>query len=103
MFTMPEDETERQDEEIKRSWSLACSAAFIWPIPEKGLTRRIHRAKAPSFIVWGKQDGLVPPVYADDFKSLLTDAEVFMVDKAAHLPQLERQDVVSPAVIKFLS
>ena len=39
----------------------------------------------------------------DDFKSLLTDAEVFMVDKAAHLPQLERQDVVSPAVIKFLS
>ena len=103
MFSMPEDEIERQDEEIKRSWSLACSAAFIWPIPEKGLTRRIHRAKAPSFIVWGKQDGLVPPVYADDFKSLLVDSEVFIVDKAAHVPQLERQDVVSPAVIKFLS
>jgi pimeloyl-ACP methyl ester carboxylesterase len=103
IFKMPEDKIERQDEEIRRSWSLACSAAFIWPIPEKGLTRRIHRVKAPGFIVWGKQDGLVPPIYANDFKNLLPNSEVLIVDKAAHVPQLERQDLVSPAVIKFLN
>ena len=40
---------------------------------------------------------------ADDFKNLLPDSEVFIVDKAAHVPQLERQDLVSPAVIKFQS
>jgi len=103
LLRMPEDEIEKQDEEIRRSWALACSAAFIWPIPDKGLTRRIHRVKAPGLIIWGKQDGLVPPIYADDFKTLLPNSEILTVDKAAHVPQLERQDVVSPAVIKFLS
>ena len=100
---LPEEEIARQDEQIRRSWALACSGAFVWPLPDKGLSRRIHRVRAPTMIVWGEKDGLVPPIYADDFAALIPGSEVLRVERAAHVPHLERRDAVSPAVARFLS
>ena len=82
---------------------MASILHFIWPIPDKGLSRRIHRVQAPTLLVWGKQDGLVPPVYADEFASRLRSAEIALVDQAGHLPQLEQPDEVRDLVLKFLS
>jgi pimeloyl-ACP methyl ester carboxylesterase len=76
---------------------------FIWPIPDKGLDRRIHRVQAPTLLVWGRQDGLVPPVYADEFKARLRNAEIALVDGAAHLPQLEQPEAVRERVLAFLT
>ncbi len=103
MMALPDEEIAKQDETIRRSWALACSGAFIWPIPDKGLSRRIHRITAPTMIVWGKGDGLVPPVYASDFARAIPGSTTLMLDRAAHVPQLERRDAVTPAVIDFLS
>lgn len=100
---LPEEEIAKQDEQIRRSWALACSGAFVWPIPDKGLSRRIHRIAAPTMIVWGESDGLVPAVYAGDFADLIPGSTVLRVERAAHVPQLERRDAVSPAVADFLS
>jgi pimeloyl-ACP methyl ester carboxylesterase len=82
---------------------MASILHFIWPIPDKGLSRRIHRVQAPTLLLWGKQDGLVPPVYADEFASRLRTAEVAMIDDAGHLPQLEQPDAVRARVLAFLS
>jgi len=82
---------------------LASILHFIWPIPDKGLSRRIHRVQAPTLLVWGQQDGLVPPVYADEFASRLRSAEISLVDDAGHLPQLEQGDVVRERVLAFLT
>jgi len=76
---------------------------FIWPIPDKGLDRRLHRVQAPTLLVWGKQDGLVPPVYADEFASKLRQSEIALIDGAGHLPQLEQPDAVHKHVLAFLS
>jgi pimeloyl-ACP methyl ester carboxylesterase len=76
---------------------------FIWPIPDKGLDRRIHRVQAPTLLVWGRQDGLVPPVYADEFKSRMRNTEIAMFDGAAHLPQLEQFEAVRDRVLAFLA
>ena len=99
LTAVPEDPEEKQDMEIKGTWALACTGEFIWPIPDKGLSRRIHRVTAPTLIVWGKQDGLVPPVYAEEFASRLKDARVEMIDKAGHVAQLEQ---VTRLVTDFL-
>jgi pimeloyl-ACP methyl ester carboxylesterase len=82
---------------------MASILHFIWPIPDKGLSRRIHRIQAPALVVWGRQDGLVPPVYADEFASRLKSAEVVLVDDAGHLPHLEQPAVVNERVLAFLS
>lgn len=102
MMAVPEDSEARLDLTIKQTWALACTGEFVWPVPDKGLSRRIHRVTAPALVIWGKQDGLVPPVYAEEFASRLKGASVELIDKAGHVPQLEQREQVSRLVIDFL-
>jgi pimeloyl-ACP methyl ester carboxylesterase len=102
MLTLPEDEKAQQDAQIRVTWSLACTGKFIWPIPDKGLKKRIHRIKSPTLIVWGKHDKLVPPVYAQEFADRIAGSRVEMFDQAAHVPQLEQLSKVSVAVRDFI-
>lgn len=81
---------------------LASTAHFIHPIPERGLSRRIHRIQAPTLVIWGRQDGLVPARYALEFGRLLTDAQVEIIDGAAHYPYLEQREITSKATLGFL-
>jgi pimeloyl-ACP methyl ester carboxylesterase len=91
------------DIQVQMMWSLACTGKFVWPIPDKGLKKRLHRITAPTLIVHGKQDGIVPAVYADEFKSRIPNARVEMIDGAGHLPQMEQQAKVVEIVRGFLS
>ena len=91
------------DMQVQMMWSLACTGKFVWPIPDKGLKKRLHRIAAPTLIVHGKQDGIVPPVYADEFASRIPNARVELIDGAAHLPQIEQQAKVIELVRGFLA
>lgn len=102
MLNLPEEEKARQDAQIRVTWSLACTGKFIWPIPDKGLKKRIHRIASPTLIVWGKHDRLVPPVYAQEFADRIAGSRVEMFDQAAHVPQLEQLGKVSTAVRDFI-
>jgi pimeloyl-ACP methyl ester carboxylesterase len=102
MLALPADPDAQMDAEIRLTWALACTGKFIWPIPDKGLKKRLHRIQAPTLIVWGKHDGLVPPVYAQEFANRIANARVEMVEQAAHAPQLEQLEAVSALVRDFL-
>ena len=93
-FAQPTEPEARAD----RIWALACTAKFIWPIPDKGLRRRIHRVTAPTLIVWGAQDGIAPATYASEFKHHLAQAQVAVIDAAGHLPHLEQTTPVINAL-----
>ena len=58
---------------LHTTWSLACTGKFVWPIPDKGLKKRLHRITAPTLVLWGEQDGLVPPIYASDFEQAIPE------------------------------
>jgi len=88
---------------IQMMWSLACTGKFVWPIPDRGLKKRLHRVKAPTLIVWGQQDRIAPPVYAQEFAGKIPGARVELVDGAGHLPHLEQMGVVAPLVTQFLA
>jgi pimeloyl-ACP methyl ester carboxylesterase len=103
LFPTPENEQAMQDAMIRNAWSQACTGKFIWPLPDKGLKRRLYRVKSPTLIVWGEQDRLAPPVYAEDFASRIANSRVEKFSGAAHIPQLEQLDAVSSAVTKFLA
>jgi pimeloyl-ACP methyl ester carboxylesterase len=100
---MPEDPSAQIDAQIQFMWSLACTGKFVWPIPDKGLKKRLHRITAPTLVVWGRQDGLVPPVYAQEFAERIPGARVELVDRAAHMPQLEQTERVAGLVHSFLA
>jgi len=91
------------DVQIQIMWSLACTGKFVWPIPDKGLKKRLHRISAPTLIVWGKHDGIVPPVYAEEFASRIAGSRVEMLEDAGHVPHLEQMGRVLEVVEEFLS
>ena len=82
---------------------LIRQAAFIWPIPDKGLKKRIHRVSAPTLIVWGADDRLVPSVYADEFSKRLARARIHIITGAGHAPHLEHPAEVAGLVRDFLT
>jgi pimeloyl-ACP methyl ester carboxylesterase len=83
-------------------WSQACTGKFVWPIPDKGLKKRIHRIAAPSLIVWGKADGIVAPAYAQEFRQRIAKARIEIIDQAGHLPHLEQTESVARLIRSFL-
>jgi pimeloyl-ACP methyl ester carboxylesterase len=93
---------EDPDSIIRITWALGCTGKFIWPIPDKGLRKRAHRIAAPTLLIWGKQDGLTKPIYAEEFKALIPNAKIEMVDKAAHMTPLEQPAVVAKLLRDFL-
>jgi pimeloyl-ACP methyl ester carboxylesterase len=86
---------------LRIMWTMGATGKFIWPIPDKGLKKRIHRIKAPTLLVWGKDDRFVPPVYADEFSRHLTGARLQVVADAGHAPHLEQPEAVARLVREF--
>jgi pimeloyl-ACP methyl ester carboxylesterase len=81
---------------------MGTTGKFIWPIPDKGLKKRIHRVKAPALLVWGRQDRLVPAVYAEEFHAPALGARLETLEGAGHAPHLEETDTVARIVRDFL-
>jgi alkanesulfonate monooxygenase SsuD/methylene tetrahydromethanopterin reductase-like flavin-dependent oxidoreductase (luciferase family)/pimeloyl-ACP methyl ester carboxylesterase len=102
MFASPEDAEAAALAQVRLTWAMGATGKFIWPLPDKGLARRIHRVTAPALVVWGKEDRLVPPVYADEFARRLPHAQVRLVEQAGHAPHLERPETVVQWVREFL-
>jgi len=101
-FAVPADAAERVDSQAQAIWSQACTGKFVWPIADRGLSKRIHRIAAPTLIVWGEADRIVAPAYAQEFAGKIAGARVAMIPSAGHLPQLEQPDAVVKALSAFL-
>jgi pimeloyl-ACP methyl ester carboxylesterase len=83
-------------------WALGCSSKFIWPFPDQGLAKRLHRVITPTLIIWGKEDRLAPVAYAAEFGKRLANARVEILDRCGHLPQVEQLDRTVGLVKSFL-
>jgi pimeloyl-ACP methyl ester carboxylesterase len=81
---------------------MASILQFIWPLPDKGLSKRIYRLAAPTLLVWGAQDKLVHPAYGEAFRDLIADARLEVVDGAGHMPQLEQAEATIGLITDFV-
>jgi pimeloyl-ACP methyl ester carboxylesterase len=66
------------------------------------LVHRLHRAKAPTVVVWGREDRLVPLEHGRRWEELLPDARLEVVDEAGHLPHVEQPERFLAIVRPFL-
>ena len=101
-FGLPDAAAARAEAQASFIWSQACSGKFVWPIPDKGLRKHIHRISAPTLIVWGNQDRIIAPEYAREFAGRIADVRVELIERAGHLPHLERPAEVAGVVRSFL-
>jgi pimeloyl-ACP methyl ester carboxylesterase len=79
----------------------AAMAKFVWPIPDKGLRKRLHRIAAPTLILWGDADRANPLVYAEEWQRRIKGAALRLVP-GGHLVLHEAPDVAGAAIAEFL-
>src|ERR1700683_165725 len=99
---MPSDPKELATATADLVWALGATGKFVWPIPEKGLKKRLHCVKASTLIIWGDDDELVSPVYAKEFPDRIANSRIEIIKNCGHVPQVEHLGVVKPLVNKFL-
>jgi pimeloyl-ACP methyl ester carboxylesterase len=78
-------------------------ARFLWPIPDRGLSRRLYRVRMPTLVVHGAEDRFVPPGYADDFARLLPNTTCHVIPGAGHMLTVEAFDETLAAMRSFMN
>ena len=48
------------------------AARVSWPFGDRGLRKRLHRITAPTLVVWGEADKVLPPSYAKRYEAGIT-------------------------------
>jgi pimeloyl-ACP methyl ester carboxylesterase len=57
---------------------------------------------APTLLVWGERDALVPPSVGRLFETEIPDARLELLEGAGHVPMIERPDAFSRTLLAFL-
>lgn len=82
---------------------LTTLASLAWnPSYDPKLERRLERIRCPTLIVWGENDRLVPPAYAQAFQRAIPGSEVVMLRGTGHMPMFEKPQEWSEVVSDFL-
>jgi pimeloyl-ACP methyl ester carboxylesterase len=87
---------------IKLVRGMTTVARFLWPIPDRGLSRRLYRVRAPTLIMHGERDAFVPVQYAADFANALRAARVVKLEGVGHMLTLEASARVAMEIDGFL-
>jgi len=78
---------------------LAWSPRFYNP----QLRKWIHRIKLPTLIVWGDDDRIFPPAYAEAWQALVPGSQLEIFKSCGHLPHVEQADAFIDAFNRFVA
>lgn len=87
---------------IYDSRNLASASRLLWPLPDRGLKRRLAFVVASTLVVHGRSDGLVPLAHAYELTRLISGARLDVIDNAGHYPMIEQESVFINSVEDFL-
>ena len=90
------DDIAAQVESLRRRSSMA---KFAWPIPDKGLRRRLHRIAAPTLLVWGDEDRANPVVYAEEWQRRVKGAALRLLP-GGHMVLHEAPEAAARVVVE---
>jgi pimeloyl-ACP methyl ester carboxylesterase len=62
----------------------------------------LPRVANPALIVWGREDRIVPVQCGEQYRRLLPNATLSVLERCGHLPPIEQPDAVARLVIDFL-
>jgi pimeloyl-ACP methyl ester carboxylesterase len=88
---------------VENARRLGSAGKILFPIPNRRLSKRLYRLRAETLLVWGRQDRLVPPVYAERWQQLVPGARLAWIEDAGHMLPLEQPVAVADAVTRFLA
>jgi pimeloyl-ACP methyl ester carboxylesterase len=98
---LPENDAANVAAQIESIQRRAAMAKFVWPIPDKGLKKRLHRIAAPTLLLWGDADRANPVVYAEEWQRRIKGAALKILP-GGHMLLHESPDAVASATLEFL-
>src|SRR6202035_4791668 len=101
-LAVPQDMGQLADMYVERVKRFSTASKFLWPIPDRGLKKRAYRISAPTLLVWGESDRLVPPVYAREFQKHIRNARLHTIKEAGHMVHYEQPAEFDKVVTQFL-
>ncbi|MEM7546886.1 MAG: alpha/beta hydrolase [Pseudomonadota bacterium] len=94
---------------IDRYWNLLRlpgnrRAQVIWSrlMRDDARFAQLIEITAPTLILWGGEDRLIPPETAERFAAAIADSEVIIYETVGHLPMEEAADETAADIDKFL-
>jgi len=87
---------------IANAKRMGVASKILFPIPNRGLARRLYRLTADTALMWGKSDRLIPPVYAKRWQELVPAARLVVFDDAGHMLPYEQPAAFVAAVTNVL-
>lgn len=52
----------------------------------------LPKMKMPTCLIWGKQDNITPPEVGEEFHKLMSNSDLFFMDKCGHAPMMEKPE-----------
>ncbi len=88
---------------IEQTRAAEAAARIFWPLGNTRLERRLPLIEAPTLVLWGEQDRLMPRSYADKIAGAIKGrTETRIIGGAGHLAELDRPDEVAAAILGFM-
>jgi len=100
-FETPEGE-DPEDWFVALTRAHEAAARLLWPTGDRGLSKRLHRIRAETLVVWGSDDRLIPPSYAKRFTDGITGpCQVRSLEGVGHLPDLDAPEPLAALIRAF--
>jgi abhydrolase domain-containing protein 6 len=85
---------------IEQVRASEAAARIFWPLGNTKLEKRLPLISAPTLLLWGAEDKIMPRSYADKFaKGIKGKTEIKVIPDAGHLAELDKPDEVAAAVL----
>jgi pimeloyl-ACP methyl ester carboxylesterase len=88
---------------IEQSRAAEAAARIFWPLGNTRLERRLALIRAPTLILWGEGDRLLPRSYAATIAAnIKARTQTRIIAGAGHLAELDKPDEVAAAILAFM-
>ncbi|MDG2113538.1 MAG: alpha/beta hydrolase [Actinomycetota bacterium] len=87
---------------VGRARQMGMAGKILFPVPNRQLSKRAYRITAPTLLVWGEQDRLIPPAYAGAFEAAIENTATVLVPDAGHMLPHEQPAAVAKALLDHL-
>lgn len=66
------------------------------------ISDKLHLIKAPTLLIWGKEDIITPPFTAEKFHEMIPDSRLIFIEKCGHAAMMEHPDTFNMHLGTFL-
>jgi pimeloyl-ACP methyl ester carboxylesterase len=88
---------------IEQTRANEAAARIFWPLGNTKLEKRLPLITAPTLLVWGSEDRLMPRSYADKFAADISGkTEIALIAGAGHLAELDKPDETAAAILNWM-